>query len=39
MGVGEDDHGLWRGYQSPRTASRSFVRRHNALTRQLQEEN
>jgi hypothetical protein len=37
--VGEDDLGLWRGYQSPRTASRSYIRRHNALIRAMQEEN
>lgn len=32
---GRDDEGLWRGYQSPRTASRSFVRMHNQLMREL----
>jgi hypothetical protein len=32
---GANDLGLWRGYQSPRTAARSFIRRHNALTREL----
>lgn len=29
------DEGLWRGYQSPRTAARSFIRTHNALVREL----
>jgi hypothetical protein len=32
---GRNDEGLWRGYQSPRTASRSFVRHHNYLIREL----
>jgi 5'-deoxynucleotidase YfbR-like HD superfamily hydrolase len=32
---GRQDEGLWRGYQSPRTAARSFIRLHNALVRAL----
>jgi hypothetical protein len=32
---GRDDHGLWRGYQSPRTAARSYIRYHNHLMREL----
>lgn len=32
---GCDDEGLWRGYQSPRTAARSFILRHNSLVKSL----
>lgn len=33
---GRDDEGLWRGYQSPRTAALSFLRHHHALVRALE---
>lgn len=35
LSAGSEDFGLWRGYQSPRTAARSFIRLHHSLTREL----
>lgn len=33
---GSDDKGLWKGYQSPRTAAESFIRHHRKLMRRLE---
>jgi hypothetical protein len=35
--TGEDDHDLWKGYQSPRTAAESFKRMHRKLLRDYEE--